>query len=93
MASGKFDHLELAGVPVDLTDYFNLPPELRMAWTILRNANCVPVEVALAREIETLREQCANCATDEEKRRLDRVVRDKEAALRQMMERSAGARR
>jgi len=93
IADGRFDHLELSGVPVDLTEYFNLPAELRVAWTILRNANCVPVEVSLAREIDEMRRKLRSCTSEEERANLDRAIRERETGLRMMFERSAGSRR
>lgn len=87
MASGKFDDLELAGIPVDLTDYFNLPPELRMAWTILRNANCVPVEVSVAREIGALKERLRSCSSEEERAELHRALQTSETGFRMLLER------
>jgi len=92
-ADGRFDDLELSGVPVDLTEYFNLPAELRMAWTILRNANCVPAEVSLAREIDSMRTQLRSCTSDEERQTLSRAIQERETGLRMMLERSSSSRR
>lgn len=88
MADGKFDDLELFGVPIDLTDYFNLPAELRMAWTILKNANCVPREVSLAREIDDLSNQMSKSTDEDTRRRLSSEIREREMGLRMMLERN-----
>ena len=40
MARGEFDNLPGAGRPLDVEDYDPLmPPEARMAWRILKNAD------------------------------------------------------
>jgi hypothetical protein len=50
---GEFDHLPGAGKPLpDEDDLALVPPELRMAYRVLKNAGYVPEEVRLRREIE-----------------------------------------
>ncbi|HEY8540610.1 MAG TPA: DnaJ family domain-containing protein [Steroidobacteraceae bacterium] len=51
MERGEFDNLPGAGKPLDLDDDANVPPELRVAYRILKNAGFVPPEVELRREI------------------------------------------
>ncbi len=53
---GEFDHLPGAGKPLSLEDETFVPPELRMAYTVLKNAGFVPPEVAEQREIRSLLE-------------------------------------
>lgn len=56
-ASGEFDDLPGAGQPLQLeTDDPLVPPELRMAYKILKNAGYVPEEVRLRREIHDVEE-------------------------------------
>ena len=55
MARGEFDNLPGQGKPIDLTDYFNTPEDLRVAQAMLKNADMVPVEVELLQEIVALR--------------------------------------
>jgi hypothetical protein len=50
---GEFDHLPGAGKPLPDEDELALvPPELRMAYRVLKNAGYIPEEVRLRREIE-----------------------------------------
>ncbi|MDE5879570.1 MAG: DUF1992 domain-containing protein, partial [Desulfovibrio sp.] len=42
---GEFDDLPGAGRPLQLEDMSHVPEELRMAYTLLRNANCLPPEL------------------------------------------------
>lgn len=53
---GEFDNLPGAGKPLPLEDEPFVPPELRMAYTVLKNAGFVPPEVAEQREIRSLLE-------------------------------------
>ena len=46
MARGEFDNLPGAGKPQNLDSYFAAPEDLRMAWSVLRNAGYLPEEVA-----------------------------------------------
>jgi hypothetical protein len=50
--NGEFDELSGEGEPLALADDGNVPEELRLAYKILKNAECLPPEVELRREIE-----------------------------------------
>jgi hypothetical protein len=65
MAEGRFDGVSRPG-PVDLEDYFKLPVELRMAYSVLKSAGCLPEEVELLREVDRL-EQAISEERDHEK--------------------------
>ena len=47
MEAGDFDNLPNAGSRIDLEGYFSLPAHLRMAWSVLKSADCLPAEVLL----------------------------------------------
>lgn len=51
---GELDNLPGAGRPMELDDDRMVPPELRMAYRILKNANCLPPELDTRREIREL---------------------------------------
>ena len=51
--NGEFDNLEGAGKPLKPEDMSRVPQELRMAYKILKNADCLPPEVELQKEIVT----------------------------------------
>jgi hypothetical protein len=63
---GEFDNLPGKGKPLDLTEYFNTPGELRLGYAMLRSAGHVPVEVELRREIEALEARLATCADEQQ---------------------------
>jgi len=65
--NGEFDDLPGRGKPLDLDDDAHVPPELRMAWRVLKNAGCLPPELEAEREIKTALELLANL-TDEAER-------------------------
>lgn len=54
IARGELDHLPGAGAPLDLDDDFLVPPEMRLAFRVLKNAGYIPEEVSLRREISDL---------------------------------------
>ncbi len=65
MARGEFDHLPGAGKPLPEDDLPGVPPELRMAYRILKNAGYVPEEVQLRREIADVHQLLAEGLADE----------------------------
>jgi len=60
---GEFDNLPGAGEPLSLEEYFATPEDLRMAYSVLKSANCRPLEVELLNEIARL-EQAVAAAPD-----------------------------
>lgn len=67
MEQGVFDTLPGAGEPLSLEEYFDTPEDVRMAHSVLKNANCRPLEVELLNEIARL-EQVVAAATDDDER-------------------------
>jgi len=54
-ARGEFDNLEGAGQPLKLEENPYAPPELHMAYKILKDAGFAPYWIELGKEIDTLR--------------------------------------
>jgi hypothetical protein len=48
---GELDNLPGSGKPIDLEDDRHLPEDLRLAYKILKNADCLPPELELKKEI------------------------------------------
>lgn len=69
MARGEFDNLPGAGRPLRLEDDSTVPPELRIAYKILKNAGYLPPELELRKEILTLRDLLNAVEDDGERRR------------------------
>jgi hypothetical protein len=50
--NGDFENLSGAGEPLSLEDDSHIPEDLRLAFKILKNAECLPPEVELRKDIE-----------------------------------------
>jgi len=48
---GEFDNLEGSGKPLNMEDESHIAEDLRLAHKILKNANCLPPEIELKKEI------------------------------------------
>ena len=64
---GEFDDLPGKGEPLNLEDDSHLPPDLRMAYKILKNADCLPPELELRKEIRTTEALLAGIQDTQEK--------------------------
>jgi hypothetical protein len=69
IANGELDDLPGAGRALDLDDDRMVPPEVRMAYRILRNAGLVPPEIEARKEAATLRARVASAVDEDERRR------------------------
>ena len=67
---GEFDDLPCAGEPLALEDDSSVPEELRLAYKILKNAECLPPEIELRKEIEKTEDLLAALPDTTEKYRL-----------------------
>ncbi len=65
--AGEFDNLKGRGQPLNLQDESHIPPELRMAYKILKNADCLPPELELRKEVVTLQDLVASMEDEAEK--------------------------
>jgi len=68
MARGEFDNLPGKGKPLVLEDLSGVPEELRMAYKVLKNAGCLPLEVELANDVASLRRLLLDLEEGEERR-------------------------
>jgi hypothetical protein len=90
MRAGEFDNLPGSGKPLDLDGYFKLPEHLRLAYSILKSANCVPAEVDLLNEVAALEEELAS-APDDQKAPIRRRLSDRRTQLAVVLERARRA--
>lgn len=67
MERGEFDNLPGKGKPIDLSEYFETPEEVRMAHSVLKNAGMTSREVDLLKEIAELKQVLA-AVLDENKK-------------------------
>ena len=85
---GEFDNLESKGKPIDLDAYFATPEDVRMGFSILKSNNFVPEEVDRLKEIAEIKEMIASCTDDEEKAKLEKLLRERSLALSMILERN-----
>lgn len=64
---GEFDDLPGKGKPLKLEDDSHLPADLRLAYKVLKNANCLPPELELRREIRTTEQLLSGIEDTQEK--------------------------
>ncbi len=69
MDNGEFDDLPGKGKPVRLEDDRHIPADIRLAHKILKNADCLPPELELRKEIFTVEELLAGEKDTKEKYR------------------------
>lgn len=69
MQRGEFDNLQGKGRPIEYEDDSFVPPDLRMAYKILKNAGYLPPELETAREIRTTMDMIEHLSTEEERYR------------------------
>jgi len=86
IARGEFDNLEGKGKPLDLTNYFNTPEDIRMGYSLLKSNKFVPEEIELMKEVSDLRERVAACADENERAILVKKLNEKSLALRLAIE-------
>ena len=87
MARGDVDNLPGKGKPIDLTEYFNAPEDVRAAQTMLKNAGMAPVEIELLNDIATLKSELQNTQDDFEKARKRKQVEAKQLEFNILLER------
>jgi hypothetical protein len=66
--NGEFDNLPGKGKPLNLEDDSGVPEDLRLAYKVLKNSNCLPIEMELRKEFFNLR-RLLDAAIDEPTRR------------------------
>ena len=67
LEAGLFDNLQGKGLPLKFEDESHIPPELRMAYKILKNADCLPPELELRKEVVRLQDLVASMPDTAEK--------------------------
>lgn len=76
---------ERRGKPIDLDAYFATPPDVRMAFSMLKGVELIPEELELLKEINRLEEELASMPQDDRERHEDNLafgkVRDGEVAI------------
>ena len=85
---GEFDNLPGKGKPVDLTTYFETPDDVRLAYSVLKNANIASREVDLLKEIGELRQILVAVLDEGRKNEIKKEIEKKQIEFSLMMERN-----
>lgn len=86
-ARGDFDNLKGKGKPIDLSAYFETPEDVRLAYSVLKNAGVVSAEIDLLNEISALKERLATTYEEKGRSRIQKMIREKQLQFNIMMER------
>jgi len=90
---GEFDNLPGRGKPIDLTEYFEMPEDIRVAQSVLKNAGMAPREVDLLKEIAGLRELLSRVVDEKKKQDIQKQIQEKQIEFSLMLERQKKQRR
>jgi hypothetical protein len=86
-ARGDFDNLPGKGKPLDLTEYFNTPEDVRVAQALLKNAGMVSSEFELLQEIAALKESLESASDESAKDKIRKLLTDKQLRFNLQLER------
>jgi len=90
---GEFDDLPDKGKPIDLTEYFEMSEDVRVAQAMLKNAGMAPREVDLLKEIAELKKLLAKVMDEKKKSEIQKQIQEKQIEFNLMMERQKRQRR
>ena len=90
---GEFDNLPGKGKPIDLTEYFEMPEEVRVAQMMLKNAGMTSREVDLLKEIAQLKQALARLVDEKKKAGIQKQIQEKQIEFSLMLERQKKQRR
>ena len=74
MADGEFDNLTGRGKPLNLDAYFATPEDLRLSYSVLKNAGVIPEQAELLKEIESLRRDLERAVDEDERNKIKRGI-------------------
>lgn len=87
-AEGEFDNLPGRGSPIAIEDDSHVPEDLRLAYKILKNADCLPPELELKKEIRQMEDMLEAIPDEREKYRQIKKINYKIMQLNMMGNRS-----
>lgn len=87
MERGEFDNLLNKGKKLNLDDYFNTPEEQRVGFSVLKNADFVPEEVQLLKEIGELQEKLAKVSDEVGRKKLVKEIEGRRLKYNLQMDR------
>ncbi len=82
--NGEFDNLPGQGEPIIIEDDSHVPEDLRLAYKILKNADCIPPELQIKKEIRQMEDMLENLSDEKEKYRQIKKINFKILQLNMM---------
>lgn len=86
--NGEFDNLPGQGEPLPLEDDSHLPDDLRLAYRILKNADCLPPELQEKKDIRQMEDLLESIPDEKEKYKLIKKINYKIMRLNMMGKKS-----
>jgi hypothetical protein len=86
MERGDFDNLPNRGKPLPPDGLDRVPPDLRIAYKIMKNAHILPEELELRKSILNLQKLLDACCDDEEQMKLQKKLNEKQLRYNMLME-------
>ncbi|MGA1863069.1 DUF1992 domain-containing protein [Deferribacter thermophilus] len=83
---GELDNLSCKGQKIEIEDLSMIPEELRAAYKILKNANILPEELHLQKEIKNIEDLLEYCFDEEERKKLKKKLNEKLLRFNILME-------
>lgn len=83
---GRLDHLRVSGQPLRLDEYFSLPEEYRLIYTLLKDSGFIPEEVSLLRELGEVKAQLESTTDAAKQRELQQQMENKKLRLNLLLE-------
>ena len=74
MENGEFDDLPGKGKPLPLEDDSHVPEDLRLAYKLLKNADCLPPELLEKKEIRQMEDMLAAVPDEKERYKLIKKI-------------------
>jgi hypothetical protein len=87
------ENLPGKGKPLDLDEYFRCPEDLRIGYSLLKNAGYVPEEVEQLQQINRLIGELEKCTEASARRRLESQLNEKRVRLSLTLEAARRRRR
>jgi hypothetical protein len=88
MEKGEFDDLPGKGKPVPIEDDSQVPEDLRLAYKLLKNADCLPPELLEKKEIRQMEDMLARVPDEKERYKLIKRINFKIMKLNVMGKKS-----
>jgi len=88
MENGEFENLPGKGKPIPIEDDSHVPEDLRLAYKLLKNADCLPPELLEKKEILQMEDMLASVPDEKERYKLIKKINFKIMKLNVMGKKS-----